>query len=165
MITRLTRATRKRRRQQGGFTLIELLVVITILGILAAIVSVSLLGITSTARKNALAAERQTVQTAFDAMLHDQHVDPSQLAAPPPTATPGTLNFCDPVGTAAISLHWTDNMANFPPGGSTYNAPNPATGGAGGPVTVLATHYLRETKTASAKYACDTDGNIFQDPK
>src|SRR5713226_10298512 len=80
MINRLTRATRRRRRQQGGFTLIELLVVITILGILAAVVSVSLLGITATARKNALAAEQQTVQTAFDAMLHDQHVDPADLA-------------------------------------------------------------------------------------
>jgi prepilin-type N-terminal cleavage/methylation domain-containing protein len=165
MIVRLTRGTRKRRRQQGGFTLIELLVVITILGILAAIVSVSLLGITSTARKNALAAERQTIQTAFDAMLHDQHVDPGQLAGVPPDPTRGTAKFCDPVKTDPATMRYWDDMTNFPPGGALYSEPNPATGGAGGTVTVLATHYLREAKTASAKYACDTDGNIFQQPK
>lgn len=144
MINRLTAAARKRRPQQGGFTLIELLVVITILGILAAIVSVSLLGITATARKNALAAEKQTVQLAFDAMLHDQHVDPSGLAA----------KGCD--GT------YTDNMKKFPSGGADYAAPVSTTDGK---VTVLATHYLRDTTTSSAKYACDADGNVLQQPK
>lgn len=165
MIERLIRATRRRRRQQGGFTLIELLVVITILGILAAIVSVSLLGITATARKNALAAEKQTVQTAFDAMLHDQHVDPGQLAAPPPGASAGTANFCDAAGTNPATMRYEDHMTNFPPGGAQYQPPNPATGGTGGLVTVLATHYLRQTFTSAAKYACDTDGNVFQQAK
>jgi general secretion pathway protein G len=165
MINRFTSAARKRRRRQGGFTLIELLVVITILGILAAIVSVSLLGITATARRNALAAEKQTVQTAFDAMLHDQHVDPAQLAAKPPDSSLGTVPYCDPVGTATAAMRWADDMTKFPPGGSPYSAPNPATGGAGGTVTVLSTHYVRQSQTNSAKYACDTDGNIFQQPK
>lgn len=163
MINRLVRATRKRRRQQGGFTLIELLVVITILGILAAIVSVSLLGITATARKNALSAEKQTVQTAFDAMLHDQHVDPGQLG-PPAGSTTGTLGICDPVGTASANMRWQDDMTKFPTNAA-YRAPDPATGGTGGTVTALATHYLRQAFTSAAKYACDTDGNIFQQPK
>jgi prepilin-type N-terminal cleavage/methylation domain-containing protein len=142
MITRLTRATRKRRRQQGGFTLIELLVVITILGILAAIVSVSLLGITATARKNALLAEKQTVQTAFDAMLHDQHVDSTTLQAA----------GCD--GTT-----YTQNMTHFPKNGVSYQAPDV---NYVGQVTVLSTHYLRQTRTSDAWYACDSDGNILQ---
>lgn len=148
MMTRLARAARNRRRQKGGFTLIELLVVITILGILAAIVSVSLLGITSTARKNALAAEKQTVQTAFDAMLHDQHVDPADLKAA----------GCDPTNSAILP---TSNMKKFPVNGVDYAAPDPTTGGR---VTVLATHYLRQTSTQLATYACDGDGNILQTP-
>ncbi|TMD07656.1 MAG: type II secretion system protein [Chloroflexi bacterium] len=143
MINRLSRATRKRRRQQGGFTLIELLVVITILGILAAIVSVSLLGITSTARKNALLAEKQTVQTAFDAMLHDQHVDSTTLA---------TVGGCD--GTT-----YTQDMTHFPKNGVPYQAPD---ANFDGQVTVLSTHYLRQTRTSDAWYACDSDGNILQ---
>jgi prepilin-type N-terminal cleavage/methylation domain-containing protein len=148
MINRLSRATRRRRRQQGGFTLIELLVVITILGILAAIVSVSLLGITATARKNALSTEEQTVQTAFDAMLHDQHVDP----ADPKTGL--AAKGCDGLITSA-----TFNMAKFPSGGAPYSPPDST---AEPTVTVLATHYLRQATTQLAKYACDADGNVLQ---
>ncbi len=148
MINRLSRATRRRRRQQGGFTLIELLVVITILGILAAIVSVSLLGITATARKNALSTELQTVQTAFDAMLHDQHVDPADKTSG--LAAKG----CDGLITSA-----TYDMTKFPPDGAPYSVPDstkPPT------VTVLATHYLRQSTTQLAKYSCDADGNVLQ---
>jgi len=141
MINRLSRATRKRRRQQGGFTLIELLVVITILGILAAVVSVSLLGITATARKNALAAEQQTVQTAFDAMLHDQHVAPADLAT----------------ACAAITTP-TKTMTQFPTA-ATYQAPDATNPGR---ITALATHYLRQTSTQLASYSCDADGNVLQ---
>jgi prepilin-type N-terminal cleavage/methylation domain-containing protein len=154
MITRLTRAIRKRRRHQGGFTLIELLVVITILGILAAIVSVSLLGITATARKNALATEKQTVQLAFDAMLHDQHVDPSQL-----TGCEVNASHTQPLDS---DTNWTDLMTAFPPGGSTYTTPVAA---ADGKVTFLATHYLRDRVTLSAYYICDQEGNVYQKRK
>lgn len=151
----ILRALRRLHRDQRGFTLIELLVVITILGVLAAIVTVSLLGVTSTARKNALAAEKQTVQTAFDAMLHDQHVDPADLA---------TACFNDPAGQPPPDSHFTDVMTNFPPKPPTgvaqdYTLPDFATAGK---ITVLATHYLRETSTRSAKYACDRVGNIYQ---
>jgi len=138
----ILRALRKLHRDQRGFTLIELLVVITILGVLAAVVTVSLLGVTSTARNNALKAEKQTVQTALDAMLHDQHVDPIQLAAA----------GCD-------NKTFTADMTKFPSGGLQWTAPDPT---AGGRVTVLSTHYLRETKTQSATYACDADGNVIQ---
>jgi prepilin-type N-terminal cleavage/methylation domain-containing protein len=144
----ILQALRSKKRRQAGFTLIELLVVITVLGILAAIVSISLLGVTSTARKNALAAEKQEVQTAFDAMLHDQHVDPSQL-----------VGLCDPVGAVVT---FTDDMKNFPKGATPYAVPDPSRGGV---VTVLSTHYLRETFTQSAKYGCDIDGNVLQQIK
>ena len=142
MTEKLRQSLRSRKRRQGGFTLIEMLVVITILGILAAIVSVSLLGFTSTARKNALLQEKATVQTAFDAMMHDQHVDPADLA------TAG----CD-------GKSFTADMTHFPSGGQTYKTPDPNLGGV---VTVLSTHYLRQANTSDATYACDSDGKVSQ---
>lgn len=148
----ILRALRKLHRDQQGFTLIELLVVITVIGILAAVVTVSLLGVTATARKNSLAAEKQTVQTAFDAMLHDQHVDPSDLAAKCPS----------PSDVQPTDGQFTDNMTNFPIGGSQYAVPQPDRAGV---VTVLSTHYLRQTFTNAAKYACDQSGNIYQKKK
>ncbi len=154
MITRLSRATRRRRRQQGGFTLIELLVVITILGILAAIVSVSLLGITSTARKNALATERQTVQGAFDAMLHDQVVDNLNTTSLDATSIKWACNSTG-VGLGNEGPY-TEKMTEFPPRGIPFPGAS-----ASGKVSVLATYYLRDKKT-SATYACDDAGNIYQ---
>ena len=63
------------RNNQQGFTLIELLVVISILGILAAIVTMSLVGITTRAQTQANDAEHATVQAALDTMLADQNID------------------------------------------------------------------------------------------
>src|ERR1700694_461385 len=70
----ILRALKRIHKDQRGFTLIEVLVVMTILGILAAIVSISLLGVTANARSKAKEAEKATVQAAFDAMLSDQQV-------------------------------------------------------------------------------------------
>jgi prepilin-type N-terminal cleavage/methylation domain-containing protein len=157
MIIRLTRAARNRRRQKGGFTLIELLVVITILGILAAIVSVSLLGITSKARENAKKAELQTVQAAFDAMLADQQISSGINPSPSPaTATGPLVDACKDANGVATP---TQDMTHFPPSGKQYIGP--AVAAAEGPVTVLATHYLRQATTAY-KYSCDGFGTITQ---
>ena len=58
---------------QGGFTLIELLVVVTILGILAGIVTLSLVGLTTHANVQACNTEYKTVQAALDAYLANQN--------------------------------------------------------------------------------------------
>lgn len=57
------------RKGQSGFTLIELLVVVTILGVLAAIVTLSLVGITGNAQKQACEQEYKTVQAALDSYM------------------------------------------------------------------------------------------------
>jgi type II secretory pathway pseudopilin PulG len=51
-----------------------MLVVISILGILAAVVTMSMVGITSTAKTNSDKAELQTVQVALDTMAADNGI-------------------------------------------------------------------------------------------
>jgi general secretion pathway protein G len=60
------------KKGQGGFTLIELLVVVTILGILAGIVTLSLVGLTTHANVQACNTEYKTVQSALDAYFANQ---------------------------------------------------------------------------------------------
>ena len=57
------------RKGQKGFTLIELLVVVTILGILAGIVTLSLVGLTTHSNVEACNSEYKTVQAALDAYM------------------------------------------------------------------------------------------------
>jgi prepilin-type N-terminal cleavage/methylation domain-containing protein len=64
----------KGRKGQQGFTLIELLVVVTILGVLAAIVTLSLVGLTTNANVQACNTEYKTVQTALDAFMADNNL-------------------------------------------------------------------------------------------
>ncbi|HKW60292.1 MAG TPA: type II secretion system protein [Candidatus Dormibacteraeota bacterium] len=72
------------RKGQQGFTLIELLVVVTILGILAAIVTLSLVGLTTNANVNACNQEYKTVQAALDAYMANNNLD----TLPNPQLTP-----------------------------------------------------------------------------
>ena len=65
---------RRTHRDERGFTLVELLIVVTILGILAAVVTTSLVGLTATAKTNACAEELRTVQTAMDAMMAKNNI-------------------------------------------------------------------------------------------
>lgn len=57
------------RRGERGFTLIELLVVVTIIGILAAVVSVGVAGFTDQSKVKARQATVAGVQTAIDAYM------------------------------------------------------------------------------------------------
>lgn len=59
----------KGKKGQSGFTLIELLVVVTILGVLAAIVTLSLVGLTSGAQAKACEQEYKTVQAGLDSYM------------------------------------------------------------------------------------------------
>lgn len=61
------------RKGQQGFTLIELLVVVTILGILAAIVTLSLVGLTTNATVQSCNQEYKTVQAAIDAYMANKN--------------------------------------------------------------------------------------------
>jgi len=85
------------RKGQQGFTLIELLVVVTILGILAAIVTLSLVGLTTNANANACNQEYKTVQTALDALMADNNIDTINAAGPTQdmTLTLATVNGGD----------------------------------------------------------------------
>jgi general secretion pathway protein G len=62
------------RKGQSGFTLIELLVVVTILGVLAAIVTLSLVGLTTNAQAKACSQEYKTVQAAIDAYMANNNI-------------------------------------------------------------------------------------------
>ena len=63
------------RKGQQGFTLIELLVVVTILGILAGIVTLSLVGLTTNANVQSCNSEYKTVQAALDAYMANNNFD------------------------------------------------------------------------------------------
>ena len=80
------------KKGQQGFTLIELLVVVTILGVLAAIVTLSLVGLTTKASENSCNAEYKTVQAALDAYMANNNID-----TVPATANTGTSDMTTPV--------------------------------------------------------------------
>src|SRR5256885_4102696 len=65
----------KGKKGQQGFTLIELLVVVTILGVLAGIVTLSLVGLTTNASVQSCNSEYKTVQAALDAFMAANNVD------------------------------------------------------------------------------------------
>ena len=69
----INRNSRGRKGQQG-FTLIELLVVVTILGILAGIVTLSLVGLTTHASVQSCNQEYKTVQAALDSYMADNNL-------------------------------------------------------------------------------------------
>ena len=74
-----------RRRGDGGFTLIELLIILTILGILAAVVVVMLMGVTPRTVRSACDANAKTVNAAATAYLVEhpelQQVTEAELTA------------------------------------------------------------------------------------
>ena len=80
------------KKGQSGFTLIELLVVVTILGVLAAIVTLSLVGLTTNAQAKACEQEYKTVQAGLDAYMANVNTDNV-----PATTAAGTADMTAPV--------------------------------------------------------------------
>jgi prepilin-type N-terminal cleavage/methylation domain-containing protein len=75
------------KKGQSGFTLIELLVVVTILGVLAAIVTLSLVGLTTNAQAKACEQEYKTIQAGLDAYMANNNLD----VVPPADGTNGSV--------------------------------------------------------------------------
>jgi prepilin-type N-terminal cleavage/methylation domain-containing protein len=132
---------RRRRRSQGGFTLIEMLVVIAILGVLTAVVGMSLVGVTQAAARRAQDEELMTVQSAMNFMLMDQLVDPADACS---------LYADGPGGT--------NDMSRYP-----SSLPFARSGGNGEPTdrkpVQLYPHYLRAQKL-SRPYVCTGGGTV-----
>ena len=63
-----------RHRHQGGFTLIEVLVVLLILGVIAAIVMLSLAGFLGSGKEESANTEAHQVQTAVIAYMHESNI-------------------------------------------------------------------------------------------
>lgn len=122
---------RNKKHKAKGFTLIELLVVIAIIGILAAVVLVSLNSARQKSRDARRVADIRQVQTAFELFYNDN----SRY----PTATTGAPTSTD--GTPAFSTYLTSwPVAPIPNDGSCTPAQNTYTyaqtgGGTGYTVT------------------------------
>jgi prepilin-type N-terminal cleavage/methylation domain-containing protein len=135
------------RPHQAGYTLIEMLVVITILGILAAVVTLSMIGVTQAATRRAQDGELQMVQSAMNFMLMDQGLDPADACSLYQAGASGTTD-----------------MSQFPSNVSWPSpSPSPSPGASGGisnsqPVQ-LYPHYLRK-QTMSRPYRCLEGGTV-----
>jgi prepilin-type N-terminal cleavage/methylation domain-containing protein len=90
------------KKGQRGFTLIELLVVVTILGILAAIVTLSLVGLTTNATAQACNQEYRTVQAGLDAFMANNNLN--QVTAAGPTNDMNTTLSVDTSTTPPTNL-------------------------------------------------------------
>jgi prepilin-type N-terminal cleavage/methylation domain-containing protein len=95
------------KKGQQGFTLIELLVVVTILGVLAGIVTLSLVGLTTNASVQSCNTEYKTVQAALDAFMAANNVDTVNPSGPTKVMTTQLLPIL-PSTTNPLSLYNTN---------------------------------------------------------
>jgi prepilin-type N-terminal cleavage/methylation domain-containing protein len=119
---------RRMHREERGFTLVELLIVVTILGILAAVVTTSLIGLTATAKTNACLEEARTVQTAVDALMAKNNITAVTAQAVATTTMTGVIG-----GGEALSPNYL-RQANTK-GAYTWTAAGAVTAVAGAPGT------------------------------
>jgi prepilin-type N-terminal cleavage/methylation domain-containing protein len=98
------------RKGQQGFTLIELLVVVTILGILAAIVTLSLVGLTTNATAQACKQEYRTVQAGLDAFMANNNLDTVTAAGPTNDMSTGLAT----INTVTLGLYQTNTTPTNP---------------------------------------------------
>jgi len=104
----------KGKKGQSGFTLIELLVVVTILGVLAAIVTLSLVGLTSNAQLKACQQEYKVVQAGLDSYMAFFNLDTVTGAGPTSdmsTKPDGIHPLYNAVGTPTFIRNTPTNFA------------------------------------------------------
>ena len=102
------------KKGQSGFTLIELLVVVTILGVLAAIVTLSLVGLTTNAQTKACMQEYRVVQSGLDAYMAYYNLNGVTPAGPTSdmaTKPDGTNPLYNSLGTPTFIRNSPTNFA------------------------------------------------------
>jgi type II secretory pathway pseudopilin PulG len=118
-----------------------MLVVISILGILAAVVTMSMAGVTNLARQRANEGELMSVQSAMNFMIIDQGLNPEDAC---------TLYTAGSAGT--------DDMSQFP-----SSKPWVQQGGTGAPgqhpPVQLYPHYVRKQQL-NRRYTCTGPGTV-----
>ncbi len=110
-----------------------MLVVISILGILAAVVSLAMIGVTNLAQKRANDEELMTVQSAMNFMIMDQGIQPEDACT-----------GASPTGTS--------DMRQFPDGAAWTRQ-------GGGTAVSLYPHYLRK-QVMNRAYVCRGGGAV-----
>ena len=113
-----------------------MLVVMSIMGILAAIVTLGVVGFTGLAQKRALDGELAEVQSAVSFMVADQEVAPDQACS----------MFAGP----------TADMSRFP---STVQYVGPGGGSTGHEPVALYPRYLR-ARILQRAYVCSSNGDV-----
>jgi prepilin-type N-terminal cleavage/methylation domain-containing protein len=126
---------------QRGFTLIEILVVMSILGILAAVVTLSLVGVTNLAQQRANEAELMTIQSAMNFMIMDQGLNPEDACTLYTAGSPGTDDMSQfPSGRPWVQQGGTDAPGQHPP-------------------VQLYPHYVRK-QHLNRRYTCTGPGTV-----
>lgn len=112
------------RKGQQGFTLIELLVVVTILGILAGIVTLSLVGLTTHANVEACNSEYKVVQAALDSYMANKNLQVLPVVPGKTDANGAQVAFTNDMqgNTGSVPLYNaspSDTSPNFTRNGTT----------------------------------------------
>jgi type II secretory pathway pseudopilin PulG len=121
--------------------MVEVIIVVSILGVLVAIISMSMVGLNARAHQRADNEEMMTIQSAMNFMLMDQGVDPEQACS----LYPG-----DPGGVY--------DMARFPSDQSFQTSAGSGGTASHRPVQ-LYPHYLRD-RYMHRPYVCTNGGTV-----